>query len=278
MKRTAFSPHEGIYIQNLKVSRKHNMPVQHYHDGYEIYLQLDGKRYLFFDNICYTLERGDIAVFKPFDIHYAESREVDCYERYVLNFQADALRSILTDEEIYFLLEEKMHSCIVHLSQSDTEDLSECFRHADSYSKQSGFLSEKLLCSAVLQLIMKVIAYTDKSAEVTSEHIEPRIITSLRYINKHYKENISLDKIADAAHMSKYYFCRKFHEVTGATAIEYLNNIRLTKVHSLLLSTDMSIDEIASLTGFETAVNLTRAFKKVYEIAPREFRKSKRQD
>lgn len=39
------------------------MSVQHYHDAYEIYFQLEGKRYVFLDNICYTLKRGDVAIF-----------------------------------------------------------------------------------------------------------------------------------------------------------------------------------------------------------------------
>lgn len=78
--------------------------------------------------------------------------------------------------------------------------------------------------------------------------------------------------------MSKFYFCRKFHSTTGATVLEYLNNLRLTKVHNLLLSTKMSIDEIAVSTGFSSAVNLTRAFKKVYGNSPRDFRKLKKQD
>lgn len=275
MKRTAFSPHEGIYIQNLKTSQKNNMPVQHYHDAYEIYLQLDGKRYLFYDNICYTLERGDLLILKPFDIHYAESREVEYYERYVLNFQPDALKCVLTNAEVYSLLE-KIRSGVIHLTESETESLLGYFERADEYANHSGFLSHKLFCSSVLQLIIKAIGYTDESLEVTGEQIAPQIITALRYIDKHYKENISLDEISEAAHMSKYYFCRKFHQTTGATAIEYLNNVRLTKVHNLLISTNMTIDEIAAQTGFMSAVNLTRAFKKVYGSAPREFRKTKK--
>lgn len=61
MKATAFSPHEGIYIQRLKTTQKHNMPAQHYHDGYEIYLQLDGKNNKIMDNhsgLCYTVIAG----------------------------------------------------------------------------------------------------------------------------------------------------------------------------------------------------------------------------
>ncbi len=277
MKGTAFSPHDGIYIQRLKTSQKHNMSVQHYHDGYEIYLQLDGRRYLFYDNICYTLERGDMVIFKPFDIHYAESREVDYYERYVLNFKEEELRSILSESEHHFLFE-KINGCVIHLGEEQTETICDYFQRADEYSNQKSVFSKTLLQTAVFQLIVKAIEYTEGSLEVKGEQIEPNIIKALRYISKHYTENISLDDISEKAHMSKFYFCRKFHSTTGATVLEYLNNLRLTKVHNLLLSTKMSIDEIAASTGFSSAVNLTRAFKKVYGSSPRDFRKLKKQE
>lgn len=277
MKATAFSPHEDIYIQRLKTNQKHNMPVQHYHDGYEIYLQLDGKRYLFYDNICYTLERGDMVIFKPFDIHYTESRESDYYERYVINFKENVLLTILSESEQRFLLE-KINGCVIHLNEEHTIEMCGYFNRADEYAKQNSFFSKKLLHSALFALILKAAEYTGESIEVTGKQIEPNIIKALKYIEKHYTENISLEDIAGTAHMSKYHFCRKFHTTTGATALEYLNNVRLTKVHNLLLSTDTSIDEIASMTGFSSAVNLTRAFKKVYGSSPRAFRKEKKQN
>lgn len=277
MKATAFSPHNGIYIQHLKTNQKHNMPVQHYHDGYEIYLQLDGKRCLFYDNFCYILERGDMAVFKPFDIHYAESREADYYERYVLNFQEDELNSILSESELHYLLE-KIDGCVIHLNEKQTAQLCEYFRRVEEYSKQNGFFAGKLLTTAVFQLILKAMEYTDGSHAVTGKQIEPNIIKAIKYIDKHYTDDISLDHIAETVHMSKYYFCRKFHSTTGATVLEYLNNVRLTKVHNLLLNTQMNIDEIATATGFSSAVNLTRAFKKVYGNSPRDFRKLKKQE
>lgn len=276
MKRSRFSPNNKLYIEYIKNTEKFNMPLQHYHDAYEIYLQLEGKRYAFYDNIWYTLERGDLAIFKPFGIHCFESRESDYYERYGLNFQLDKLSAILSNEERY-MLEDKLNPCVVHLTEEQTRILYGYFERTDEYSKKEGIFSEKLLYSSLFQLIVYAAECTE-TKEVSEGHtIEPQIISVLKYINKNYKENISLDDISQAVHMSKYYFCRKFHEGTGATALEYLNNVRLTKVHNLLINTSMTIDEIAAETGFVSAVNLTRAFKKVYGMAPREFRKLNRQ-
>lgn len=277
MKRTQFSPNNALYIEHKKNTEKFNMPIQHYHDAYEIYLQLDGKRYAFYDNIWYTLKCGDMAIFKPFDIHFFESKESDYYERYGLNFQLDCFSNILSNEEKY-LLTEKLNSCIIHLSEEQTKALYDHFKRVDYLSKRTGFLSEKLTHSALLLLVAYATECIDNRVVTEGHTVAPQIISALKYINKHYKENISLDDIAKTAHISKFYFCRKFHSTTGATVLEYLNNVRLTKVHNLLLSTTMTIDEIAAITGFSSAVNLTRAFKNVYGSSPREFRKTKKQD
>lgn len=274
MKRTAFSPHDSLYIQRLKTVQKHDMSVQHYHDAYEIYLQLDGKRYLFYDNICYTLERGSLAVINPFDIHYAESRESDSYERYVLNFQAEGLSVILKAEEKRMLLD-KFHSCIINLTEEQIKAVLGLFERIESYTGQKGFFSQHVLYSAVLQLLVYVAECIDAQEQLQGNTIAPPVMAALKYISAHYQENITLDSISEIVYVSKYYFCRSFHEATGATFLEYLNNVRLTKVHSLLVDTNMKIEKIAEQTGFPSPVSLTRAFKKVYGVTPREFRKNK---
>lgn len=271
MKRTAFSPHGNFYIQYLKTEQKHDMPVQHYHDIYELYLQLDGTRYLFYDDICYTLERGDLAVFRPFDIHYAESREAGSYARYVINFRDELLLPLLDSAEKKLLLE-KLGSGVIHLPEEQTLRAEQFFRETERYSKERGFLSEKLMLCELIQLLGFIIDFSGgRTAEGNS--IAPQIMTAIRYIGEHYREELSLDDICSAASTSKYHFSRMFSAATGATVIEYLNNIRLTKAHSLIIGTKYSLDEIARETGFGTAVNLNRAFKRVYGMPPREFRK-----
>ena len=87
-------------------------------------------------------------------------------------------------------------------------------------------------------------------------------------------ERLTLEELADISCLSKYHFSRKFKETTGATVFEYLNNVRLTKVHCLLLDTNMSIEEISVKTGYSSALQLMRTFKDTYGMSPRAFRKS----
>lgn len=275
MKRTAFSSHNDLYINYLKSENKHNMSVQHYHDTYEIYLQLSGKRYLFYDNTCYTLERGDLAIFAPFDIHYAESRESDYYERYVVNFRLEDMSKILDSGEFH-LLKQKINPCVVHLTEDRTQKVFELIKRVDEYYNRKGLFSDKLVYSAMLQLLVYVAECIDDETATDGEKISPQIIEVMKYINKHYAEDLNLDNISDIACMSKYHLCRKFKEATGATLLQYINNVRLTKVHSMLINTDMQIEEIAECTGFSSSMQLTRVFKSVYNIPPRTFRKNQK--
>lgn len=273
MKRTSFSPSNGaLYIEHIKNRKKYDMVQQHYHDAYEIYLQLDGRRYAFYDNICYTLSRGDLAIFRPFEIHYFESRDSNYYERYAVNFSIDGFSGILTPEEKN-MLEEKLNPCVVHLEEEQIQTLYDCFERVDISSKKTGFLSKSLTGAALLQLVSCVTEYIDGKTAIGDKTVEPQIIAALQYMNKNYMKAIGLDDIAAAARVSKYYFCRRFRETTGATAFEYLDNVRLTRVHNLLLNTTMTLEEIAYDTGFSSAINLSRVFKKKYGMSPRNFRK-----
>lgn len=273
MKRTVFSPHEGIQVYYVKSHEKWDMSVQHYHDAYEIYLHLSGKRYVFFDNICYTMERGDMYILKPFDIHYAQSFESDYYERYVINFKRDLLKPILTNEEIHLLLDERLKPCIIHLNEDETETMAKYFEFVNDCSEKQGFLADKLLKSSLIHLISKASEYTSQKTDFISKSAEPEIVSVIEYINNNYKNKISLDDVSSAVQMSKYHLCRKFKETTGATIFQYIDNVRLVRVHSLLLNTDLSLENITDETGFGTYARLSKAFKKIYGVTPKEFRK-----
>lgn len=274
MKRTAFSPHDDIYVNYIKENKKYSPHVQHYHDEYEIYFQLHGRRYIFFDNMCYALERGDLVILKPFDIHYAESKESDYYERYVLNFREEVLKRILSGEEMS-MLTNKLGSCVVHLNEEQSERACGYYEEMERLSKEKGFLAKKVLCAELVQFVVYIVNCKG-SRIMDGKAIPSQFLTAIRYINDNYKNQLSIDMIAGAANMSKYHFCRKFKEITGATVLEYINNIRLIKVHSLLINTELGMEEIAHSTGFTSAIQMLRVFKAVYGVAPRDFRKNEK--
>ena len=273
MYRTAFLPYAQLFFEYTESSKKNDMQVLQYHDCYEVYLMTAGERYLFFNGDCHILKPGDLFVVRPFEMHYTQSQDSPFYARYLLNFSEKQLVKFLTSTELNLLLE-KLKSGIIHLTP---EQYQEALFYLKGICHSSGFLAEKLQYSYLLQLLVLLARCTD-TAEILSEtpsmpDVKPEILQAIQYINRHYTEKISLEQIAANVHLSKYYFCRQFSKTTGATFLEYLNNMRLAKAHQLLLSTSLSIAEIAAKAGFPSSVQLSRVFFSVYKVTQTAFRK-----
>lgn len=276
MLHTAFTPYEEFLVEYVRKPGRNDMKVQHYHDTYEFYLQMAGERTLILNDICYTLKPGDLYILNPFEIHYTESRGSDYYERYVINLPASFLNTLLTEGETRLLLD-KLESCVLHLSPEQAAEALSCFQRAERFRQKTGFLADKLLCSSILQLLMFLTELTEKAGLpdiLEGKSIQPEIVKVIHYINRHYQENLSLEDAAELIHLSRYHFCRLFHEATGATFLEYLYNVRLAKVHQLLLATTLPLGDIAAKCGFASTAHLSRVFREAYGMSPRSFRKT----
>ncbi len=94
------------------------------------------------------------------------------------------------------------------------------------------------------------------------------------YIDEHYMEPISLQTIADALNVSSYYLSHMFKQTSGYSPIQYLLRRRIGEAQTLLISSDLSIAEIAGLTGFDTQNYFNAQFTKHVGIPPGKFRSS----
>ena len=95
-----------------------------------------------------------------------------------------------------------------------------------------------------------------------------------RYIDDHYSEGVSLEEVAEATGISRYYVSHLFKELMSTTFVGYVNELRLNRAAMLLLTTDRPIIEIASMSGFNNLSNFNRAFKMHFDKTPSVYRKS----
>ncbi|MFK7692741.1 helix-turn-helix domain-containing protein [Paenibacillus sp. HJGM_3] len=93
-----------------------------------------------------------------------------------------------------------------------------------------------------------------------------------RYIESSYREELTLQEIAEKVLMNPQYFSKIFKEVTGKNYLEYLTEVRLAAAARLLESGESKIYEVAEKTGFGNKTNLIRAFKKHYSMTPTDYR------
>lgn len=100
------------------------------------------------------------------------------------------------------------------------------------------------------------------------------IQTALDFIEKNLNKTLTVDNIAAVAGFSKYHFHRIFRNIIGIPLYEYIRKRRLAKASFLLLTTDLSILDIAVYFCFESQEAFSRAFKKVYKLPPGKYRRA----
>lgn len=124
--------------------------------------------------------------------------------------------------------------------------------------------------------------YSNYSQDVSSIFRNSRnnqieiIKKAITYIRENFQSDITLDDISEHCHMSKYYFCRTFSEVTGITAVKYINNVRCEHARNLLSSGEFSVSEISGMCGFESPSYFTKIFKNYCGVTPNSYKNTDR--
>ncbi|WP_168735537.1 helix-turn-helix domain-containing protein [Cohnella fermenti] len=94
---------------------------------------------------------------------------------------------------------------------------------------------------------------------------------SLRYIDSHYAEALSVKELADRAGIPYWQYASAFKELTGQKPNDYIADLRIERAKELLLHTDEPLREIARQTGFVDEYYLSRKFRQATGQAPRRF-------
>ncbi len=113
-----------------------------------------------------------------------------------------------------------------------------------------------------------------KGSKVKQVNIPAQIV---HYIKDYYAEPISLDSLADLFNYSAYHLSSMFKAFVGVSPIDYLIRFRLERATELLISTDISISEIAASVGYKDTYYFSRIFKQRKGVTPTQFRASELQ-
>jgi AraC-like DNA-binding protein len=110
--------------------------------------------------------------------------------------------------------------------------------------------------------------------ETTKIELAQKLKNSVKYMNQHYDQTLSLMQIAKAAAISKHHYLRQFKNAYEITPIQYLTNIRLKNATRLLKAKKLSIAQIGHQCGFENESAFIRVFKSRFSTTPLQFKKN----
>jgi AraC-like DNA-binding protein len=96
-----------------------------------------------------------------------------------------------------------------------------------------------------------------------------RIARVLDTLHKEYAELISVEYLAEQAHMSVSGFHRAFRQVTNETPLQYLKKVRLNKAKDLIITDGKQATEAAVLVGYNSPSQFSREFKRHFNATPK---------
>lgn len=99
-----------------------------------------------------------------------------------------------------------------------------------------------------------------------------KLLPGIEYMDQHWKENPPLELIAKQVSLAPNYFHNVFKEHFSLTPYRYMLQKRMTVSKELLLSTDMTVQQISLRTGYDCPFHFSKVYKNYYNVTPTQQR------
>lgn len=136
---------------------------------------------------------------------------------------------------------------------------------------QNQVIREALLSKQLSDILTAMILNKPVKASSNAKNLSMEEIST--YINEHFKEDLSVEQLAELSSLSPYHFIRLFKRQLGFTPHEYLINTRINAAKYLLKTTQLPIKDICFNTGFSCESVFCNSFKKKVGATPAAFRR-----
>lgn len=270
--RYIFERPEGISIRSgaklLSVASArydgdwHSIP--HTHGYAELFYIVGGDGQFRVEEELYPVHADQLVIVNPNVPHTEVSYESRPLEYIVLSIEGLSLSPQSNNDGRF---------CILDFHGGG--DILTCLRHIlrESRGKLDGY---ETVCQAYLEiLVVRLMRSTGLAVSpvASDKRVSRQCALVRRYIDTHYKESLTLDQLAQQAHVNKYYLAHAFKREYGVSPIGYLGSRRIEESRYLLKETDLSLSQISRMLGFSSASYFSQSFLKAVGVAPMEYRK-----
>ncbi|MTD41977.1 helix-turn-helix domain-containing protein [Erwinia sp. CPCC 100877] len=139
--------------------------------------------------------------------------------------------------------------------------------------KTEDFFSNATFYSLANSLLSFFSEGSSKSAEVMTKKRQPLLDTAIKYIEKNYFKQLSLEKLSKVTNYSPLHLSKLFKAELGINFYEYLTRCRLQNALIELAITTRKVAEISLASGFSDIKSFNSMFKKHFGITPSVYRK-----
>lgn len=261
--------------------------ITHCHPEIEIHFINNGSGVYYCDGVQESFGPGDVFIFpsnRKHDILMREnSHDVDSFGLYFLPELIHFLDSTLFDSSYMRLFSISDLPFCFHLRAEQPEAVS-MFESMATIRREFQNREPGFDMTIMVQLLNMLVTYLrsyppemvhslSAKREFTKQN-EEDIQRAVKYIDEHFREDLTIPQLATIANMSPSYYSKMFRCIQGYPTWNYIISCRIFYAQDLLRNTDLSITNIASQCGFNDYANFTRQFKRLTNASPSAFRRA----
>jgi AraC-like DNA-binding protein len=189
------------------------------------------------------------------------------------NFYEETILDLYGNQLPWLLKNNDIHSLMVNTTAELEYHHQRLFQKVSSKKYNSLEIDEPVI--GLLERVMALLGSTGTPANIPDKLKQFHLGTVEKardYILSHFKENISLQKLAAHCLVSPFHFSRIFKTITKSSPHQYLSSVRLTHAKILLTETNSPVSDIAYECGFNSPEHFVTAFKQHFKLKPSTLR------
>lgn len=239
---------------------------KHWHRSIEIFALFEGELEFYVDEARYSLRPGEFMLVNSNEIHSIFSPKRN--QTVVLQIPLTTFEKYYTDEKfIYFS----------HSSRLQDEEVMHLLRdmYHTYYEKPCGY---ELKVQGQFYMLLYILVTKYRETDVNEKVIQnsrklDRLSQITAYMEENYREDISLESLAEIFGYSATYLSRMFRKYAKTNYKACLDDIRLEHAVKELADTRLPIGEVVFRNGFPNSRAFVKVFKKRYGMLPKEYRR-----
>ncbi|AGK99338.1 AraC family transcriptional regulator [Clostridium pasteurianum] len=257
---------------------KHMEFESHYHDFNKIIIFLSGNVNYLVEGKSYRLKPWDVILINSNEVHKPIINPEKPYERIIIWINKLFLEKHNTEDSNLlncFKLSSSQKNNLLRLNKDNIEIIKSTLDSLENNYTSKEFGNHILKNSILIQLMVyinRLFLGNKLDLEKNDIQYDESIVEILQYINSHLSENLSIEIISSKFFINRYYLMHKFKEQTGYTIHNYIQQKRLLQA-SNLLKKGISMSTVCEECGFGDYSSFVRAFKKMFDLSPRNYYK-----
>lgn len=254
-----------------------NMPFQHFHTFYELYILLSPNAVHFIEGIPYEMQAFDIVGISPNRLHKTQYPSGKPCKRLIIRFNIPTHAAGLSNEYEQLL---NMFNREIPIFRFDSElqrrlfgKLNDIFQLAPKQDSMRNLMIHQKFIEFLILIFLNQ-GRNLYSNEAKMSDLESKLYSVAGYIHAHYPEDLSLQFLATHFGISTSYLSHRFKHVTGFSVTDYIQMTRIRNAQALLINTKIPITEISEHCGFNCFSQFNRVFRKHIGMSPSKYRNS----